>query len=286
MNRLRRQCPLCPPPRPLPEAASASPAIRSDFRPPDHPRRFAGTDHARLLPVLARDRHAAAFVVAHGGRRRHRGIYRHAQGIADRLPVRARDSGADLSGVFLHHARSGAHGRPSPACRCCLFFYLFTQFAVYRARRYRLTRTIWRGVRFWMTGSGWAYAFRAFAWSILVGLTLGLAMPWQRASLERYKMRHTYYGDLQGSFRGDRRRVFQARLVALASRSDCSVVAAVVAVRSVLAEPQLMAGRGLLSYSARAVRLRPVQSHRMALVGVRIALRRRQRSHCRSGFAR
>lgn len=81
-----------------------------------------------------------------------------------------------------------------------LFFYLFTQFAVYRARRYRLTRTIWRGVRLWMTGSGWAYAFRAFAWSILVGLTLGLALPWMRAALERYKMRHTYYGDLQGSF--------------------------------------------------------------------------------------
>ena len=44
-----------------------------------------------------------------------------------------------------------------------LFFYLFYQFAIYRARRYRLTRTIWRGVRFWMTGSGWAYAWRAGA---------------------------------------------------------------------------------------------------------------------------
>jgi hypothetical protein len=81
-----------------------------------------------------------------------------------------------------------------------LFFYLFTQFAVYRARRYRLTRTIWRGVRLWMTGSGWAYAFRAFGWSILTGVTLGLALPWMRASLERYKMRHTFYGDLPGDF--------------------------------------------------------------------------------------
>ena len=52
-----------------------------------------------------------------------------------------------------------------------LFFYLFTQFAIYRARRYRLTRTIWRGVRFWMTGSGWNYAFRAFGWSFVLGLT-------------------------------------------------------------------------------------------------------------------
>ena len=82
------------------------------------------------------------------------------------------------------------------------FFYLFGQFAIYRARRYRLTRTVWRGVRFWMTGSGWAYAARAVLWAVLVGLTLGLMLPWREASLERYKMRHTYYGDLQGSFEG------------------------------------------------------------------------------------
>jgi uncharacterized membrane protein YjgN (DUF898 family) len=41
-----------------------------------------------------------------------------------------------------------------------LFYYLFGQFAIYRARRYRLTRTVWRGVRFWMDGSGWEYAAR------------------------------------------------------------------------------------------------------------------------------
>jgi uncharacterized membrane protein YjgN (DUF898 family) len=83
-----------------------------------------------------------------------------------------------------------------------LFFYLFAQFAVYRARRYRLTRTIWRGVRFWMTGSGWAYAWRAGLWSLLVIVTLGFALPWQQAALERYKMRHTAYGDLAGGFEG------------------------------------------------------------------------------------
>src|ERR1700760_960337 len=54
-----------------------------------------------------------------------------------------------------------------------LFFYVFGQFAIYRARRYRLTRTVWRGVRFWMTGSGWAYAVRAAGWAVLVGLTFG-----------------------------------------------------------------------------------------------------------------
>jgi uncharacterized membrane protein YjgN (DUF898 family) len=81
-------------------------------------------------------------------------------------------------------------------------FYAFGQFAIYRARRYRLTRTVWRGVRFWMDGSGWAYAWRAVLWGLLVVLTLGLALPWREAALERYKMQHSYYGDLQGSFEG------------------------------------------------------------------------------------
>src|SRR5215207_1112087 len=83
-----------------------------------------------------------------------------------------------------------------------LFFYLFGQFAIFRARRYRLTRTVWRGVRFWMSGSGWNYALRASLWGLLSAVTLGLALPWRTAALERYKMRHSYYGDLQGSFEG------------------------------------------------------------------------------------
>ncbi|MCA1512564.1 DUF898 domain-containing protein [Bradyrhizobium sp. NBAIM01] len=82
-------------------------------------------------------------------------------------------------------------------------FYAFGQFAIFRARRYRLTRTVWRGVRFWMDGSGWAYAFRAMLWGLLVLLTLGLALPWRAAALERYKMRHTHYGDLRGDFDAD-----------------------------------------------------------------------------------
>jgi uncharacterized membrane protein YjgN (DUF898 family) len=83
-----------------------------------------------------------------------------------------------------------------------VFFYLFGQFATYRARRYRMTRTVWRGVRFWMTGSGWIYALQASLWGLLMILTLGLILPWRAAALERYKMRRSHYGDLQGSFEG------------------------------------------------------------------------------------
>lgn len=83
-----------------------------------------------------------------------------------------------------------------------VFLYAFSQFAIYRARRYRATRTVWRGVRFWMTGSGWDYSWRACLWTLFAVLTLGIAWPWREAALERFKMRHTAYGDLQARFVG------------------------------------------------------------------------------------
>lgn len=77
---------------------------------------------------------------------------------------------------------------------------LLGQFALYRARRYRLTRTVFRGVRFDQHGSAWRYAVYALLWWTLAVLTLGLVYPWAEASLQRFKMRHTSYGDLAGSF--------------------------------------------------------------------------------------
>ena len=82
------------------------------------------------------------------------------------------------------------------------------QYAIYRARRYRLSRTVFRGLRFHQEGSAWPYAFRASAWWVATVLTLGLTYPFQLASLERFKMRHTYYGDLPGHFAGSGARLF------------------------------------------------------------------------------
>lgn len=83
-----------------------------------------------------------------------------------------------------------------------VLFYLFAQFANFRARRYRLTRTVWRGVRFSMRGWGLSYVWRAALWELAVIVTLGLAYPWRAAALERIKMRATSYGDLAGDFVG------------------------------------------------------------------------------------
>ena len=74
--------------------------------------------------------------------------------------------------------------------------------ALYQARRYRVNHTVFRGIRFHQTGSAWVYAILTTLWFAINLMTLGLSYPWARASLERYKMRHTFYGDVQGSFAG------------------------------------------------------------------------------------
>ena len=73
---------------------------------------------------------------------------------------------------------------------------------LYQARRYRVNNTVFRGLRFHQTGSAWVYALLTLLWLAVIVVTLGLGYPWARAGLERYKMRHTFYGDVQGSFEG------------------------------------------------------------------------------------
>ena len=105
------------------------------------------------------------------------------------------------AGFFVGALELGPVGQVSGLI-AFLALFLLGQYAIYRARRYRLTRTVYRGLRFHQSGSAWGYAFRAIGWWALTILTFGLAYPFQLASLERYKMTNTWYGDLAGRFEG------------------------------------------------------------------------------------
>jgi uncharacterized membrane protein YjgN (DUF898 family) len=109
----------------------------------------------------------------------------------------------------------------------------FGQYAVYRARRYRLTRTVFRGLRFHQGGSAVRYAVRAMLWWIPIGMTLGLASPWATANLERYKMRNTFYGSLGGSFAGAGGRLFGRTILIWVLVVSPLVVAVTAAVRTI-----------------------------------------------------
>ena len=83
-----------------------------------------------------------------------------------------------------------------------LGFAFLIQIAIYRARRYRLTRTQWRGIRGGQSGSAIKYALLAFGWYVVAFLTLGLAYPVTRTRLQRYRTEHTWIGDRGFAFEG------------------------------------------------------------------------------------
>ncbi|MEM8799402.1 MAG: DUF898 family protein, partial [Pseudomonadota bacterium] len=72
-------------------------------------------------------------------------------------------------------------------------FYLFGV-AVYRAFHYKLTRTIWRGIRGGMRHRGWSYALEYWWRSLLVLLTFGLYSPISTTRLWDRQMREASFG--------------------------------------------------------------------------------------------
>jgi uncharacterized membrane protein YjgN (DUF898 family) len=74
--------------------------------------------------------------------------------------------------------------------------------AIYQARRYRLTRTLWRGIRGTLSGSSLRYAAAAMGYSALVMLSLGLAAPVMRIGLVRREMENMHLGNRPFTFAG------------------------------------------------------------------------------------
>jgi len=68
-------------------------------------------------------------------------------------------------------------------------------FAQYRARRYMLSRTRWRGLRFAMDAVALGYVWRALLYYGLSLVTLGALMPLATFRLEKYMTDRVWYGD-------------------------------------------------------------------------------------------
>ncbi|WP_319637388.1 YjgN family protein [Kangsaoukella pontilimi] len=73
-----------------------------------------------------------------------------------------------------------------------LWFY-----ARYRARRYVLARTRWRGIRFGVDPGAWGYAWRAMLYWGLTILSGTLLWPLMTHRLEKYRIDRTWFGDRQ-----------------------------------------------------------------------------------------
>ena len=78
--------------------------------------------------------------------------------------------------------------------------YFLFYVASYRALRYRLSRTNWRGIRGTQSGSALVYALKAFGWLLLMPITAGLLYPVQSVSLTGMRLNNAWFGDRQFSF--------------------------------------------------------------------------------------
>ncbi len=76
-----------------------------------------------------------------------------------------------------------------------LLTVLLVAVGMFRARRYQMSRTVWRGIRGGQTGSAWGYAARSLVVWLAVPLSLGWAWPWGEMWLARYRFSNTTFGD-------------------------------------------------------------------------------------------
>ncbi len=67
-------------------------------------------------------------------------------------------------------------------------------FAQYRARRYILARTRWRGIRFGLEPAAWRYAGTCLLYWAITILSLGALWPLMTFQLERFRTDRTWYG--------------------------------------------------------------------------------------------
>jgi uncharacterized membrane protein YjgN (DUF898 family) len=83
---------------------------------------------------------------------------------------------------------------------CALGFLLAV--GIFRARRYKLSRTLWRGIRFGQDGSSLTYGRIGLVAYPLAVITLGLSWPLTSFAMAKYRASHTWFGDRKFDFEG------------------------------------------------------------------------------------
>jgi uncharacterized membrane protein YjgN (DUF898 family) len=106
--------------------------------------------------------------------------------------------------ILLILAGLRAAGMPELALIVQLVFSIGVMFlfgmAIYRARRYRLSRTLWRGVRGTLVGSPTKYSLQYFLAMFLMPLTLGWSAPTMNTRLHKRITEEMRFGETPFGF--------------------------------------------------------------------------------------
>jgi uncharacterized membrane protein YjgN (DUF898 family) len=73
-------------------------------------------------------------------------------------------------------------------------FVFLTGFATFSSRRYLLSRTRWRGIRFAMVGRARDHGFKMLLYGLLTAVTFGLYLPFMRNRLMKHLVEHAWFG--------------------------------------------------------------------------------------------
>ncbi|MGR3341706.1 MAG: DUF898 family protein [Paracoccaceae bacterium] len=151
-------------------------------------------------------------------------------------------------------------------------------YARYRARRYILARTRWRGVRFGMEQGAWGYTWRAMLHWLVTIISGGLLWPRMTFWLEKYRADRTYFG-LERFTQGGRWPMLYRPFLPLLSGLIIALAGGIVATESgplggvpIVASGALMAVYGLAHYKAHSFRLLS-NTKRLGAIGFRSAPR-------------
>ena len=102
-------------------------------------------------------------------------------------------------------------------------------FASYRALRFRLTRTRWRGIRGNLSGSAVSYASWGLLYILAMLFSLGLATPWATSRLVHLQLNNVWFGNRQMSFHGSSKELYKAFLLMLLGLVGLSILFGIVA---------------------------------------------------------
>jgi len=96
-----------------------------------------------------------------------------------------------------------------------LLFLMFIPVAMVGARRYRLSRTSWRGIRFSFRGPAVEFAKIFVKGTFLTGLTFGLYYPFFATRRQAFMISNSYFGNERFAFDGRGRELFGPYLLAI-----------------------------------------------------------------------
>lgn len=95
------------------------------------------------------------------------------------------------------------------------FIGSLTAVAINGARRYRLSRSSWRGIRFWYRGRWQDFLALSIKGAVLTGLTLTLYLPYYRNQSRAFLVNNSRFGSMEFAYDGDGKDLFFSYLKSL-----------------------------------------------------------------------